>query len=76
MPTIAAEVTEEDAAGLAAPAKRRAEAARAPGAAPHGALTVPGPLATLAEDAAPVVRRPGSWEGPNMAQASRGHGYP
>jgi len=75
MPTIAVEVTEEDAADLAALAKRCAEAAREPGTASHGALTVPGLLATLAEDTAMGIRRPGSWEGSNMAQVLRGHGY-
>ncbi len=45
------------------------------GATTHGALTVPALLAMLAEDAAMVIRRPGSWEGANMATVFSSHGY-
>lgn len=41
----------------------------------HGALSVPAMLAMLAEDAAMVITRPGSWEGANMAQVFSSHGY-
>jgi hypothetical protein len=45
------------------------------GATTHGALTVPALLAMLAEDATMVIRRPGSWEGANMATVLSSHGY-
>lgn len=45
------------------------------GATSHGALTVPTLLAMLAEDAAMVLRRPGSWEGSGMAGLLSSHGY-
>lgn len=41
----------------------------------HGELTVSKLLAMLAEDAAMVISRPGSWEGSNMAQVFQSHGY-
>ncbi|WP_321849357.1 hypothetical protein [Burkholderia diffusa] len=41
----------------------------------HGRLTISGLLKMLAEDAAMVLRRPGSWEGSNMAQVLSSHGY-
>lgn len=41
----------------------------------HGPLTVTTLMAMLAEDAAMVVTRPGSWEGSNMAQVLSSHGY-
>lgn len=41
----------------------------------HGKLTVASLLAMLAEDAAMVMTRPGSWEGSNMAQVLMSHGY-
>lgn len=41
----------------------------------HGKLTPASLLAMLAEDAAMVVTRPGSWEGANMAQVFVSHGY-
>lgn len=41
----------------------------------HGALTISKLLAMLAEDAAMVISRPGSWEGSNMAQVLQSHGY-
>ncbi|MEW5891248.1 MAG: hypothetical protein AB1768_19945 [Pseudomonadota bacterium] len=45
------------------------------GATTHGKLTVASLLSMLAEDAAMVMRRPGSWEGANMAQVLQSHGY-
>ena len=41
----------------------------------HGELTPATLLAMLAEDAGLVIRRPGSWEGANMAQVLISHGY-
>lgn len=41
----------------------------------HGKLTVASLLAMLAEDAAMVMTRPGSWEGSNMAQVLMSYGY-
>lgn len=45
------------------------------GATTHGPLTPVRLLAMLAEDAAMVISRPGSWEGSNMAQVFSSHGY-
>lgn len=41
----------------------------------HGKLSPERLLAMLAEDAAMVMTRPGSWEGANMAQVLMSHGY-
>lgn len=41
----------------------------------HGALSASALMAMLAEDAAMVVGRPGSWEASNMAQVLSSHGY-
>ena len=41
----------------------------------HGALTLPKLTALLLEDVALMVRRPGSWEGANMAAVMQSHGY-
>lgn len=41
----------------------------------HGPLTVKKLVAMLLEDAGMVISRPGSWEGSNMADVLRGHGY-
>ena len=41
----------------------------------HGPLTVRKLAAMLLEDAVMVVSRPGSWEGSNMADVLRCHGY-
>ena len=41
----------------------------------HGVLNVPSLLKMLADDAAMVITRPGSWEGANMAQVLSSHGY-
>ncbi len=45
------------------------------GATTHGPLTVPALVAMLAEDAAMIISRPGSWEGANMANVPSSHGY-
>ncbi len=41
----------------------------------HGPLTVKKLAAMLLEDAGMVVSRPGSWEGGNMIEVLRCHGY-
>jgi hypothetical protein len=41
----------------------------------HGELTVETLAAMLLEDVALAWRRPGSWEGSNMAQVLASHGY-
>lgn len=41
----------------------------------HGPLTVKKLAAMLLEDAGMVISRPGSWEGSNMADVLRCHGY-
>jgi hypothetical protein len=41
----------------------------------HGALDMRKLTAMLLEDVALLVRRPGSWEGSNMAQVMSSHGY-
>ena len=41
----------------------------------HGPLTVKKLAAMLLEDAGMVISRPGSWEGSNMADVLRSHGY-
>ena len=41
----------------------------------HGPLTVKKLAAMLLEDAGMVINRPGSWEGSNMADVLRSHGY-
>ena len=41
----------------------------------HGLLTVKKLVAMLLEDAGMLISRPGSWEGANMADVLRGHGY-
>lgn len=41
----------------------------------HGPLTMPKLTAMLLEDVALMVRRPGSWEGANMATVMQSHGY-
>jgi hypothetical protein len=41
----------------------------------HGELTVSKLMTMLAEDAAMVVSRPGSWEGSGMAEILEKHGY-
>jgi hypothetical protein len=44
-------------------------------ACPHGRLDLVKPAALLLEDAALAQRRPGSWEGANMATVLEAHGY-
>lgn len=46
-----------------------------PKACSHGLLTIEQLAAMLLEDVALSVRRPGSWEGANMAQVLSSHGY-
>ena len=41
----------------------------------HGQLDLPKLTALLLEDVALMVRRPGSWEGSNMATVMASHGY-
>jgi hypothetical protein len=41
----------------------------------HGQLTVMKLASMLLEDAGMVISRPGSWEGSNMADVLRCHGY-
>jgi hypothetical protein len=41
----------------------------------HGPLTVKKLAAMLLEDAGMVISRPGSWEGSNMTDVLRSHGY-
>ncbi|MCW3699898.1 hypothetical protein [Burkholderia cenocepacia] len=48
---------------------------RSEGFTSHGDLTPETLLEMLAEDAAMVISRPGSWEGSNMAQVFSSHGY-
>ncbi|MDX9995661.1 MAG: hypothetical protein RBS28_10090 [Rhodocyclaceae bacterium] len=48
---------------------------RRDGATTHGPLDVTALMTMLAEDAAMVITRPGSWEGSNMAQVFSSHGY-
>lgn len=45
------------------------------GSTTHGPLTVPALVAMLAEDAAMIISRPGSWEGTNMTNVLSSHGY-
>jgi len=76
MAQITIEVSDDDAANLAELAQRCAEADKErDGATTHGPIDVAGLLAMLAQDAAMVIRRPGSWEGANMAQVFTSHGY-
>jgi hypothetical protein len=42
----------------------------------HGQLTLQRLLDLVAEDVGLSVTRPGSWEGANMRDVLRGHGYP
>lgn len=70
------EVSEATAALLAELANRCTEIDRErDGATTHGKLTIAGLVAMLAEDAAMVVSRPGSWEGSNMHSVLTSHGY-
>lgn len=51
------------------------ENSRRDGCTSHGALSLSRLMSMLAEDAAMVITRPGSWEGANMAQVFSSHGY-
>ena len=76
MKRIVIQVSEETATNLRSLAARCAdEHGRQVGFTSHGILTVSTLLAMLAEDAAMVISRPGSWEGSNMAQVFQSHGY-
>lgn len=76
MKRIVIQVSEEAAANLRALAERCTDGhRRQEGFTSHGALTISKLLAMLAEDAAMVISRPGSWEGSNMAQVLQSHGY-
>lgn len=76
MKPITIQVSDEVAANLEELATRCAdEHQRRDGYTTHGALKVPTLMAMLAEDAAMVISRPGSWEGANMAQVFSSHGY-
>ena len=70
---LVVEVDEASAVNLYELADRCTRASKNDGASTsHRALSVP---AMLAEDAAMVITRPGSWEGANMAQVFSSHGY-
>lgn len=76
MKRICIDVSDETAGTLArlANACNHAHDAR-DGFTTHGKLTPASLLAMLADDAAMVMTRPGSWEGNNMAQVLVSHGY-
>ena len=70
------EVDEASAVNLYELADRCTRASKNDGASTsHGALSMPAMLAMLAENAAMVITRQGSWEGANMAQVFSSHGY-
>ena len=76
MPTISLDLSDDTATGLAELARLCTDVDKArKGASTHGPLDVAGLLTMLAEDAAMVVSRPGSWEGNSMAQLLSSHGY-
>lgn len=76
MKRITFQVSEETAQSLAVLAAHCTRAnKRCDGFTSHGALSVSAMMAMLAEDAAMVITRPGSWEGSNMAQVFSSHGY-
>lgn len=76
MTRIVIQVSEETAVHLRELAARCAEENKLQkGFTSHGELSVSSLLAMLAEDAAMVISRPGSWEGSNMAQVFSSHGY-
>ncbi len=76
MPRIQIDISAETARSIAELAERctTADQERA-GATTHGPLTAKSLLEMLAEDAALVITRPGSWEGANMATVLESHGY-
>ena len=76
MVTISIEVSDAVAADLVELARRCSEIdGVGDGVTSHGPLDVPALLAMLAEDAAMVIRRPGSWEGAGLGQQFASHGY-
>lgn len=76
MKRIVIRVSDETAGSLRELAARCTEADRhREGFTSHGALSVEALLGMLAEDAAMVVTRPGSWEGANMSAVLASHGY-
>lgn len=76
MPIMQVEVSDAAAVDLAELARRCTQADKERnGATTHGPLEVADILAMLAEDAAMVISRPGSWEGAGMAQHLSAHGY-
>lgn len=76
MPEITIDIAEDTIALLADLVRTCTRADRArDGATTHGPLTVPTLVAMLAEDAAMIISRPGSWEGANMANVLSSHGY-
>lgn len=75
---ILVELSDEDAAALADLARRcsQADDQASEGATSHGPLeNAAAVLAMLAEDAAMVIRRPGSWEGAGLIRQLAAHGY-
>lgn len=76
MAVITVEVSDDVAADLAELGRRCTEVDKSrDGATTHGGLDVAGLLMMLAEDAAMIIRRPGSWEGAGMSQQLASHGY-
>ena len=76
MTQIVIQISDQTAAGLHDLATRcTKEDERREGFTSHGALSVSALLAMLAEDAAMIITRPGSWEASNMAQVFSSHGY-
>jgi hypothetical protein len=76
MPTLAIELTAEDLAHIEDLARQcTASHEASAGANTHGPLTPEDLVRLLAEDAALLARRPGSWEAENMRQVLESHGY-
>ncbi len=76
MPAVVIDMAEDTIALLTGLARVCTQADQArEGATTHGPLTVPALVAMLAEDAAMIISRPGSWEGANMATVLSSHGY-
>lgn len=76
MKRIVIQVSEETVANLCVLAGRCTdEHKRRDSFTSHGVLTVSTLISMLAEDAAMIISRPGSWEGSNMAQVFQSHGY-
>lgn len=76
MPAVMIDVAEDTIVLLTDLARLCSQADQArEGATTHGPLTVPALVAMLAEDAAMIISRPGSWEGANMATVLSSHGY-